>query len=179
MLPEYCVDCIEPIPCCRSIYDAARAILDIAWAKLVECAGSDCCDLMEHFVAAAEPHLAVADYLAVYIPDVSVAPVAVTGTEKMLSMKPQRVTCAVKLVESGYPVIEEVGTEIHEPTGAELAWISRHALSHIEAIYRGVLSALMQPNPCGDLISVGGLRSAVGGGSIVWQFTVTLNITWN
>lgn len=177
-LPAFCEGVTTPAPCCDSVYMVAAEILNIAWNAFAVCADPASCEPVERFVAAAEPHLATQDYLAVYIADASL-PFLATGRTKMINVTAARFTYNIKLMESGYPALEQALTEVYEPTAAELNWAAWHSLGHAEAVYRGVVSELVGDNVCGELAAINSLRP-VGptGGLIGWTFSVTLEAPW-
>jgi hypothetical protein len=177
-LPPYCGD-DDPVVCCDNFYAVATSIKSVAYAALVDCAGEELCEPIFPFVSAAEPHLAVQDYLAVWFGAVEIPlPRGVPAQAKGLLIQQPVVTFNVKLVESGYPVIEQVSTTVDEPTSAEIDWASRHFLAHSEAVLRGVVDYLTAQNTCGTLKSYTGVRYAVSGGSARAQFSANLEVAW-
>lgn len=176
-LPEFCRDCGIEV-CCTSLYDQATAVLDLAWNAYQSCAPPECCAPMERMVSHAEPHLATQDYLAVWIADVSM-PAISFGQTKRLNVSQPRVTFALKLVESNYPTLEAVLTEIHEPLTAAVDFAAQHSLAHAEAVYRHVVTALLSENICGTLASINQLRPIEPmGGLCAWTFSVTTETRW-
>lgn len=170
----------DALTCCDSLWTAADALLTIAWTAFEECVPEDLCNTVEHFVAAAEPHLVEQDYLSVYLVSVDLnVPRGSTAQTKGLTFQKPTVTYAVKLKQGGYPMLEEVGTTIQEPTAADIAFVSTHFLSQVEKIYRGVLNGLAENNACGALRAYTPVRIiGPSGGAVGMSFNVTTDIEW-
>lgn len=179
MLPDFCVDPSE-IPCCTTVFDDANLILDAAWDALVLCAGEDACAPIVRFVSAAEPHLAVPDYLCVYLASTNVPlPRNQPSQAKGLMVQQPSMTYSVKLIEGGFPTLESEGTEIDEPDPAAIEFASRHFLGHVESVYRGVFNFFCTKANVGRLKSYTDLRSlGPSGGKIGAQFGLTIETLW-
>jgi hypothetical protein len=180
VLPVFCVGVDTPEPCCDSLYTAADALLTVAYAALVECAGEELCSTVQSFVAAADPHLAMQDYVAVWYTEATLSPRSNrTDQLKTLLVQQPEVTFTVKVSESGYPTGEQVGTEIGEPSADELDWAGKHALGHAESVYRAVLDSVRGSHVCGTLKAIGPLRPiGPSGGVIGFAFAITTEIAW-
>lgn len=179
MLPEYCVDDPLPTLCCDNLVVAAQALLDVAYDGLADCLDPEACKQVQQIVAAAEPHFASHEYLAVWPDSVTWPPLTRTNTDKMMTRQVPTVTFAVKFVEGNYPTIMEVPGNIVEPLPGAVDWAGRISLAHAEQVYRSVIGDLQADNACGTLRAIGQLRSVTGGGLIGWRFDVTLDIKWN
>jgi hypothetical protein len=176
VLPSFCNCPDDAVPCCEDLYTIAGEILDAAWGALVACAGADCCAPIYHFVAVAEPHLMVQDYLTVWMDTMQRLP---NQAQQMRTLQfgSTQGTYNIKLMESGYPTLETVGTQIHEPTTDALNFAARHSLAHGEAVYRGVLEHVERYTTCGSLKSFGDLAPiGPSGGSVGWGFSVTIEL---
>lgn len=171
----------DEIPCCDSLWTAADALLTIAWSAFEDCVPESLCNTVEHFVAAAEPHLVAQDYLCVYLQsvDLTIPRGGGVAQAKGLAVTKPVVTYTVKLKQGGYPALEEEGTEIHEPPAAEIAFVSSHFLSQVEKIYRAVVDGLAQDNACGALKGFTPVR-VIGpsGGAVGASFSVNTEIVW-
>ena len=180
MLPEFCEGVDTPAPCCESLYTAAQAILTVAQGALEECAGEELCRELYGFVGAAEPHLAMQNYVAVWYTETTLEPQGNrSGALKTLMVQQPTVTFTVKVSEGGYPTGEQVGTQIAEPSAAALDWAGKHALGHAEAVYRQTVDSLRTDHICGTLKAIGPLRPlGPSGGVIGFAFSVALEIPW-
>ena len=175
-LPSFC-DCPDDaIPCCEDLFTIASEIMEAAWGALLVCAGADCCAPMYRFVAVAEPHLMSQDYLAVWLGRMQRLP---NRAQQMRTLQfgSTQGTFNIKLMESGYPTLETVGTEIHEPTTEAINFASRHSLAHAEAVYRGVLDYAAAYMSCGQLKGFEDLFPIPpAGGSVGWGFNLTVEL---
>lgn len=179
-LPPYCEGVTTPEPCCDSLYTAAQQLLTIAQGALEECAGEDLCRELYGFVGAAEPHLAMQDYVAVWYTETTIAPPGNRSDAlKALMVQQPSVTFTVKVSEGGWPTGEAVGTEIYEASAAEIDWASKHALGHAESVYRQTVDSVRTEHVCGTLKAVGPLRPlGPSGGVIGFSFALTMEIPW-
>jgi len=174
-LPKF--DC--EIPCstqCHSMYDAAHAITKIAFDAVVCQMDPVECEQMTGYVTIGEPNNPLGNYVAGWID--SLEPRERANTQSLMMPIPVA-TVNVRILESGYPMINEDGPA-SVPDFGELNAAAQHSYSHAEGAMRAVYNAIrtMAISGCG-FRSMGALRPVrPSGGMVGWQFSVTLDLEW-
>lgn len=115
--------------CCSGVYDVADVILAEAMAALGECGEPDCPGLAGYVTIGDGD--GVTDGLAVALESVSPAHRA-----QSTKLSVNRAEYTVRLLESGWPIVQAVGSEIVMPAPEKQHVLSRHVMSHAEVVYR-------------------------------------------
>lgn len=130
-LPSVCSDADEVL-CCVSWVTIAQNLLDIAGAALAECFPQDDCAGIAQYITMGTANDGVGDALTV---DFTGA-VRTFDSNKIIART--RLTFAVRLRESGWPMAQAENGVIVAPDIATQRVATRHALSHAEKLWASI-----------------------------------------
>lgn len=183
-----CADEISTDVCCRSIFDIAERLRQVAFGTVADCY-EPCGEYRTYVSVGPRVSEAMSDAVLVYITDVtpSIRTRSSTG-QTTLGVSLQQAQFEIFLTETGWPMIEgnELGEVIYVPDHELVNAVSRHAYSHAEAMYRAVLNSyqkgLMFPLPANSHINkveIAGLRPiAPSAHTVGWVIPVAVQFTF-
>lgn len=140
VIPNFCPD--PAVPCCTSIYDSVRCLVDAAADAVTACIGEALCKDFGRSVHIGPP-VGPGDYVAGWVGRIVPAPSAQNRSGAKQLLAPRLLApINIRLVESDFPVgLQMVGERIALPKREELDYVSWHFYGHAEKVTRGLINA--------------------------------------
>lgn len=170
MLPS--LDCGTPAPCCDGFFNIAEDLRVFVTTRLAECFTDPCVGELRSYVTMGRPSDLMSNYLAVCWMGITVENTQQARSVPMAPMA-QRMTLAVRLVESGWPTAATGDRQIELPSETALHQAAIHALGHAERMVRAVASWCAQKG-CDGRRYVGTTPLPPSGGSVGVEAVVTV-----
>lgn len=144
--------CASPVTtCCDTLFSIVEPLVDAAANAVEDCLGAALCPTpFPRYVSHNEPATVVPDYVAGWVADIRPMPGsrAANPAVKQIFRPRLLVSCAVRLVETGYPNLETSGTAITLPAVADLHYASEHSYSHAQRALAAMLAVTVDPQVC-------------------------------
>lgn len=129
MLPPWCADLVDP--CCDRLFTLVDILVDAGADAVEECLGASCPEFMR-YVSHSAPS-GPGDYMAGWISDIRPGPgrQSQPGTKQLFRPR-LHATISIRLVETGFPTLDNVGGAITKPSIDSLNYAAIHSYSHAE-----------------------------------------------
>lgn len=140
-------DCADDIPwavCCDSVFCIADRLRAVAFDALAGCIGDACRGVRSYVTVGSRPPEPIGDALVVsFIESLPSQGTRSRTGQTTLGASIQQARFEIWLTENGWPtpVVDELGNVISVPDAELIEALARHAYSHAEVMYRGILNA--------------------------------------
>lgn len=124
----------EADPCCPEWYTALKAVADQVAARLDACVATECSDTLEGFVAVSSDLLRL-DAVTVIVDRIETRAGSQSGAGQA-TLNELVFVGRVRLLETGWPMVDDTGPELTLPSSQEWVLAVTHALSHGQKLQR-------------------------------------------
>lgn len=123
--------------CCTALFDTADWLLQQVYPVVSACvATSECIPPLLAYVTLGVGDDGVRDALTVAVGATAPSQVSLDGVGRQVGFSLYRTTYRVQLRESGWPMAQVLGGDIHAPDPVLQNTLARHAYAHGEQMYR-------------------------------------------